>query len=431
MKLKYKRSKQRHLVFCTVDKKEGINRKELDILYEPPEGLLRVTDYNPDKLSITYEANLCIPMPIYYKQKCFTGDEILGIIKRLIVILGNLDDQRLTHQKLVLDFNYTFYNINEKMPQLIFCPIQNNYKPLESNTLISFLKDIVNKAVIVRGSSRGYDSIDDFLSFLSQNPDLTESKLCRYFDENPEKKVSTKKRLDIPKPSESHYPSEDYSRKNPASPQKSKSSVQPKSIAAAHVHHPSVNTQTHTPVLVKQIPVSEKPQVKSSATKYVNEKIAKSSTSKKLTLPNDTVDINDMENSSGKVQLPGDTIEDEIHAYLKNEATGELHDVSSGYCIVGREGVDINGDVYRPDVVISKNLRIGKRHALVMCIGSDFYIADLASKNKTRVNGEIVESGLDLETGELNGKRARLENKDRVQFANESFIFLLVDEDPI
>ena len=54
MKLKYTKFKQRHILICSDLKKEGINRKELDMLYDPPEGLLRVVDYDESKKTITY-----------------------------------------------------------------------------------------------------------------------------------------------------------------------------------------------------------------------------------------------------------------------------------------------------------------------------------------------------------------------------------------
>ena len=55
-----------------------------------------------------------------------------------------------TAQKLILEFKNVFYNIDQRMLQIVFCPVQNNYSPLESEQIFTFLRELVTNAVVQR-----------------------------------------------------------------------------------------------------------------------------------------------------------------------------------------------------------------------------------------------------------------------------------------
>ena len=209
MKLKYTKIKQRHILVCSDLKKEGVNRKELDVLYEPPEGLLRVLDYDESKRVITYDVGCCIPLQSYYKQKCFTEDEVLLMVRQLLTILNNMEKSRLTMQKLVLEFKYVFFNITHAMLQVVFCPVQNNYSPLESEQIFEFLKELVTNAVIIRdGCGQSDDKIQSFLLFLKKQQQFSAKAISVFFDDEYEEATSqTESSIELPNPSITGFPS--------------------------------------------------------------------------------------------------------------------------------------------------------------------------------------------------------------------------------
>lgn len=60
---------------------------------------------------------------------------------------------------------------------------------------------------------------------------------------------------------------------------------------------------------------------------------------------------------------------------------------------------------------VGGNAAISRRHARVDCLGEEVYVEDLGSKNKTKVNGVVVEAGA----------RVQVKNADILSLANEEF----------
>lgn len=421
MKLKYKRIKQRHTLICYDLKKEGINRKELDILYEPPEGLIRVIDFNDIKKIITYDVGCCIPLESYYKQKCFTETEVLQIVKQFLTVLEKMEQYHLTKQKLILEFKHVFFNMTQAIPEFVFCPVQNNYFPLESEQIFSFLKELVTKAVIIRDKSNSNDDkIQSFLLFLRKQQQFSVEAISIFFDKNYiAKSLETEIHIDTPILSVSY---------SQASQKTSIQSVQcspcipgftsnsPESVNRQKFE----NVQYATPVIQSPVSISqtEYNRKKSSSelmTSY-NEPVVPSS----IVSPSDTIDDTEVP----VIQKPGDTITINETAYIRSELTKIEYELPFGDCIIGRTGTDENGNPVTPDLVVTDNLRVRKFHIKIIYDGNSYYVIDLATKGKTRVNDVIIESGIDA-NGYFNGKKTKIENGTKIQLASELFTFLI------
>lgn len=438
MKIKYKKSKQNHIFICSGLKKEGINRKELDTLYMPPEGLLRVGAYDDTKWTITYAVGSCIPLPLYYKQKCFTPDEILTIIKQFLDILAIMEEYRLTTQKLIIEFKYTFYNIDKRMLELVYCPVQNSYSPVESEQIFRFLRDIVTNAVVVKEYDEESDKIRELLMFFKQQQQFSAKVLSEFLNEDGERYGKERNYFEIPKPSVSKYPSVDtpFPSEDPSQRRQPFSyTVNAQSLPKQHPvdrmeSNLSMDMQMQSFVAAAPSLVSS-PQKKASVQQTSptvvqnaapsNEIFYASST---IEQPGDTVDAYD-ENPIGSLAIPQDTTDMIELVYLKNETTGVEYEIPCENCVIGREGVDAYGNPVVPDLIVTKNKRVGKRHAQISYDGTSYYIIDLASKNKTRVNNQVIESGIDPDTNAFNGKRTPIQNGTRIQLASEGFLFIV------
>ena len=123
--------------------------------------------------------------------------------------------------------------------------------------------------------------------------------------------------------------------------------------------------------------------------------------------------------------MPGDTLDASETAALRHDASGIEYELPYGDCIIGRVGVDGNGKPVSPDLVVTDNKKVGKHHAKITYDGLHYYIIDLASKNKTWVNGQLLESGYDPFTQSYNGRKAMIENGTKIQLACEGFTFII------
>ena len=65
------------------------------------------------------------------------------------------------------------------------------------------------------------------------------------------------------------------------------------------------------------------------------------------------------------------------------------------------------------DYPVSDNKAISRAHADIITRGEKYYILDLNSKNKTYVNGKMIQAQEEIE----------IRNGDRGSLANEEFIF--------
>lgn len=415
MKLKYTKYKQRHILICSGLKKEGINRKELDTLYAPPEGLLRVVDFDESKRTITYDVGCCVPLQLYYKQKCFTEDEVLMMVRQLLTILGNMEKSRLTMQKLVLEFKNVFYNIDKRMLQIVFCPVQNNYSPLESEQIFNFLKELVTNAIIVRDGRTDIDKIQSFLFFLKKQQEFSAKAIAVFFDDQFEETAKESSHIEIPKPSNTGYPTS-------AQTYSSVSQSEKPYIPGFTSNSPEVigrMMQTSPPP--SPVPSPKKP-VSIYNTNHTQQEMLPE-TKAPIVSPGDTIDAYDED--PPKVEVPSDTLDTSEVAFLKHESTGIEYELPFGDCVIGRIGVDANGNTVTPDLVVTENKRVGKLHAKITYDGTYYYIIDLASKNKTRVDNQIIESGYDPISKTFNGKKTKIENGTRIQLASEGYIFII------
>ena len=101
--------------------------------------------------------------------------------------------------------------------------------------------------------------------------------------------------------------------------------------------------------------------------------------------------------------MPGDTLDASETVVLRHDASGIEYKLPYGDCIIGRVGVDGNGKPVSPDLVVTDNKKVGKHHAKITYDGLHYYIIDLVSKNKTWVNGQLLESGNDHASFPING----------------------------
>ncbi len=421
MKLKYTKIKQRHILVCSDLKKEGVNRKELDILYEPPEGLLRVLDYDESKRVITYDVGCCIPLQSYYKQKCFTEDEVFLMVKQLLTILDNMEASRLTMQKLVLEFKYVFFDITHAMLRLVFCPVQNNYSPLESEQIFEFLKKLVINAVIVRDrSDKSDDKIQSFLLFLKKQQKFSAKAISLFFDDEYTEPVSQPEpSIELPSPSFTGSPSA-YPKGNDILHDQRSSGFTP---AAPDIPEKISKKQLTAPI--DPLPSTIQKPVPISHTGFNTDQYQPSKPihSAPMAAPGDTIDTSD-DLGTGFMQ-PGDTLDTDEAAYIRNDITKIEYELPYGDCVIGRAGVDAYGNPVSPDLAVTENMRVSKFHARISYDGSNYYIADLTGKGRTRVNGQAIESGIDPVTREINGKKMHIKNGDKIQLASEGYTFII------
>lgn len=413
MKLKYTKFKQRYILTCSGLKKEGVNRKELDVLYDPPEGLLRVIDYDEAKRIITYDVGCCVPLQLYYKQRCFTEDEVLMLVRQLLSILGNLERSRLTAQKLILEFKNVFYNIDQRMLQIVFCPVQNNYSPLESEQIFTFLRELVTNAVVIRDGQLNVDKIQSFLYFLKKQQQFSAQAIEVFFDDAFASPVSQEPQIEIPTPSITAFPTA-------SSPSNAQSGQAIKPYVPGYTSNsPEAASRIAQQAIKSPIPIVPIPSsAPISVPKQTNTVLPP------IITPGDTVDAFD-EIGKGGIAMPGDTLDASETAVLRHDASGIEYELPYGDCIIGRVGVDGNGNPVSPDLIVTDNKKVGKHHAKITYDGLHYYIIDLASKNKTWVNGQLLESGYDPFTQSYNGRKAMIENGTKIQLACEGYTFII------
>ena len=413
MKLKYTKFKQRHILTCSGLKKEGVNRKELDVLYDPPEGLLRVIDYDETKRIITYDVGCCVPLQLYYKQRCFTEDEVLMLVRQLLSILGNMERSRLTAQKLILEFKNVFYNIDQRILQIVFCPVQNNYSPLESEQIFTFLRELVTNAVVIRDGQSGVDKIQSFLYFLKKQQQFSAQAIEVFFDDAFAAPVSKEPQIEIPKPSTTAFPTT-------SSPSGALNGMASKPYVPGYTSNsPEAAGRAAQQIIQSPIPiVSIPPTPPISVPRQTNTGLPP------IITPGDTIDAFD-EPEKGGIAMPGDTLDASETVVLRHDASGIEYELPYGDCIIGRVGVDGSGKPVSPDLVVTDNKKVGKHHAKITYDGLHYYIIDLASKNKTWVNGQLLESGYDPFTQSYNGRKAMIENGTKIQLACEGFTFII------
>ncbi len=423
MKLKYTKFKQRHILICSGLKKEGVNRKELDILYDPPEGLLRVIDYNETKKVITYDVGCCIPLKLYYKQKCFTEDEVMQMVKQLLVILNNMEKSRLTMQKLALEFEYVYFNITQAMLQVVFCPVQNNYSPLESEKIFAFLKDLVTNAVIIRdGSNSSGDKIQSFLLFLKKQQQFSAKAISVFFDDNyDENSKKAESVIEVPNKSNHGLASENLNSVT-ASQESYMPGFTSNSPEVMSGWQSAQASEQLSPTIKKPVPVSHTGFNHSQKSNNVTMQPVMQQT--QIASPGDTIDTSIDDISKG-LAMPGDTQDFNEVAYIRNDTTGIEYELPLSDCIIGRAGVDGNGNPVTPDLVVTENMRVSKHHAMITYDGSSYYISDMTGKNKTRVNNQVIETGIDIRTRLLNGKKVKIENGTKIQLASEGYTFII------
>lgn len=332
MKFRYTKFRSGHILVCTVTPREGFNRREIEALSPPPDGIMKILSFDEEKLTIIFDASRCIPLKEYLKRNLMTEEELLLIERQIVSVMESLENNRLTVQKLVPDIRYAFYNVNKRMLELVFCPVQNNYSPLESKQIFSFMQDIISGAKL--SSENG--SIKSFLHFMKNQKTFSAAETAAFLDANTGSISSFR------------LPAE----------------------------------------------------------------------------PSDTLTMTGNELCEPETPAP-QTVLPSSGAYLRSEATGMIFPITAINCVIGRIGVDSNGVTVAPDIAVTENKRVGKRHALIFRDGSTFYIADLASKNGTCVNGTDLPSGFDPVNCRFNGICSRLENGTRIQLAGESFIFCI------
>lgn len=415
MKLKYTKFKQRHILTCSGLKKEGVNRKELDVLYNPPDGLLRVIDYDETKRIITYDVGCCVPLQLYYKQRCFTEDEVLMLVRQLLSILGNLERSRLTTQKLILEFKNVFYNIDQRMLQIVFCPVQNNYSPLESEQIFTFLRELVTNAVVIKDGQYNVDKIQSFLFFLKKQQQFSAQAIAVFFDDTIAAPIQDEPRIELPKPSITGFPTS-----VPAPPSQANQVNKPY-VPGFTSNSPEMTGQRVQPAAPSPIPIVSFPMTPPPIAQPLPTNTGQSA----IITPGDTVDAYDDSSSAAGIALPGDTLDVSEIAVLRHDITGVEYELPYGECIIGRTGVDGNGNIVSPDLVVTDNKKVGKHHAKIIYDGLRYYIIDLASKNKTWINGQLLESGYDPITRSYNGKKALIENGTKIQLACEGYTFII------
>lgn len=333
MKFRYTKFQQGHILICTLTRREGFNRREAEALAVPPDGIMKVLSFDEEKLTVIFDASRCIPLSLYLKSNIMTEEEVLLIVRQVVSVMENLEKNRMTVQKLVPEMKCAFYNVNKRMLELVFCPVQNNYSPLESKQISGFMQDIISSARLSSENGR----IKEFLRFIKKQKNFSAAETAAFLDNS--------------------------------------------TGGLASFQLPTEPQDTLT------------------------------MTTGELSEPG-TFDLNE--------QLPP------CDACIVSDTTGRSFPITAANCIIGRIGVDGNGFTVAPDIAVTGNKRVGKRHALIFRDGNTYYIADLASKNGTRVNGSDLPSGYDPVTFRFNGICSRLENGSKIQLAGESFTFCIV-----
>lgn len=298
---------------------------------------MKVLSCDEEKLTVIFDASRVIPLNLYLKRNNMTDEELLVLLRQFISIMDNLEQNRLTVQKLVPDMRYAFYNVNKRMLELVFCPVQNNYSPLESKQIFGFMQDVINEARLSSESGR----VKDFARFIKKQKTFSAAETAAFLDEN----IG--------------------------------------SLSSIQLRNEPVDTLTMT-----------------------------------------TGDFSESETFKPREIQPPPACE----AFIRSEATGMDFPIQAANCVIGRVGVDGSGATVRPDIALTGNKRVGKRHALIFKNGDTYYIADLASKNGTRVNGSALPSGYDPVTWRFNGICSRLENGSKIQLASECFTFYIIKQ---
>ena len=367
MKMKCIKKNHRNILICTDLKRESINRVELDYLYAPPDGLLEVIDYNPDKHIITYDVGGCISLHEYYKNGSISSAELLRLIKQTVDIFSNLEKVNMKIQKIEYDFHYVFYNTRKCIVEFAFCPIQNSYWPSDIQKVLEFLQNLITRAIISTSSSNDSERIGAILQCIKKEKYQALKKISEMFEDDEQ---LGKKSLD-------YAPINDDSEVQTV--------TQTVSLFSGE--------WTSTPIAEPEtVPID--PIYKPSDT--VDDDIV---------TPGDTVD-DDMD-------IPGDTI-DEI-AIIKNDCTSTEYEIRQKRCIIGRIGVDGYGNRVEPDVAVTDNMRVSKQHAVISYEGEKYFIMDLTKKSKTKLNGVVIPYG----------EKKELLNGAKIQLAIESFTFII------
>lgn len=336
MKFRYTKLQQGHILVCNVTQREGFNRREIELLGDPPEGVMKVLSFDEEKLTVIFDASRCVPLSLYLKRNLMTEEELLIIVRQIVSVMENLEKNRLTVQKLVPDIKYAFYNVNKRMLELVFCPVQNNYSPLESKQIFGFMQDIISGAKLSSDSGR----IKEFIQFIRKQKNFSAADTASFLDSNTGDISSF------------------------------------------------------------QLPAE----------------------------PPDTMTMTGGEFSEPEALRPKEPSLPPCDAFIRNDRNGLDFPITAINCVIGRIGVDGNGVTISPDIALTSNKRVGKRHALIFRDGTTYYIVDLGSKNGTRINGMELPAGYDPISRRFNGICSRLENGSKIQLAGESFTFYIVQK---
>lgn len=369
MKMKCIKKNHRKILVCSDLKRESINRIELDFLYAPPDGLLEVIDYNPDKHIITYDIGGCVSLQDFYKNASISSSELLRIIRETVKVFGNLEKANMKIQKIDYDFRYVFYNTRKRIIEFAFCPIQNSYWPSDIQKVLDFMQSLITKAVISTSSSSDNERIGMILQCIKKEKYHALKKISDMFEEDEL----------IGRKSHEYAPIND------------KSEVQEISQTVSIFS----GTWTSIPEVSSKDDMNSNPII-DRPSDTIDDDIA---------YPGDTVD--------DEIDIPGDTV-DEV-GIIRNDCTDTEYPIRQKRCIIGRIGVDGYGNRVEPDVAVTDNMRVSKQHAVITNEDGKYYITDLTKKGKTRLNGIVIPYG----------EAKELKDGMKIQLAIESFTFFI------
>lgn len=487
MELKYsKRFKGRTGLVLKCTKKEQINIAELDLLdvgteHKIPEGLLRVVDKKLDRYRISYDVSCCFRLKDYYSRSALSEDEVLGLVAQTIETFMEMEAQRFTLQKLVMDVDYVFYSYKKQRMQFVFCPVQNNFTPKEDSDKLRFIRDIATGAVI-RPSENGEDKMFEFLSWLSELKTFSVSEIAKYLGVTPVRRtqgsigvpmttggsrLSPKSQSGVGTPEAVSGRSSFKPAAADAAPAPVHAAVNAASVPSCGAHSIAMPSDTSdagtvsAAELVEQnnysyVPPGQteprRPASSESSIKPLKTPAASPAPpappvpsaapvlpvppvgtkpqvpfgqfpAGSLRIPGDTVDP---PVSSG-IAAPGDTIEDDSPVIVRtgvlyHPLTAEEFTINGMLTTIGREGVDGYGRPVRPDVIVTTDRGVSKIHAYILQENGYFYIADAAGKSNTFVNDRAIPSGVSAD-GTLNGQWTPLSDGTTIRLAQQGFVF--------
>lgn len=415
MKFRYTRYRQGHVLVCTMTKKEALNRRELDALRLPPEGIMPAISFHEEKLTVIYDASRCIPLSQYFRKNILSEEEPLVLVRQFLKIMSNLEENRLTVQKLVADIDNAFYNINGRMLELVFCPVQNNYSPLESRNIFAFMMSIVSSAQVSANTGK----IRAFTDFIRKQQSFSAETTSAFLDDLIGN-TSNFRQENNPPPL--------YGESNFLSSAKETAELPLPDTAAVTLPNDTGSFSMRSgavPVRSGAAPTLTKRDDAFTASYNSPGRLQplRNFSETSIRVESDTLS-GSMAETYPEYVPPRRTAPPTSAAFLRNEATGAEFPVPRRSCTIGRVGRDSSGNTVYPDVPVTRNMRVGKHHAMIFFDGSAYYITDLGSRNGTWVNGKALPCGYDAAARRFTGVSTRLDNGAIVQLAGERFIFI-------